>query len=128
MENYFLWAGIALCLFSLWALARYDWLRLTRPSRRVMARVIGHRVGWDEGAKNYAAIYAFSDESGAHEVIDSVYSGSSRPSVGTLRELAYPAGRPDLARPPRLALWLAVYAMLMALAAILFAKWMGWLQ
>jgi hypothetical protein len=128
MENYFLWAGMALCLFSLWALARYDWLRLTRPSRRVMGRVIGHRTGWDEGSKNYAAIYAFSDESGAHEVIDSVYSGSPRPSVGTLRELAYPAGRPELARPPRLALWLSVYAMLMALAAILFAKWMGWLQ
>jgi hypothetical protein len=128
MEIYFLWAGMALSLFSLWALARFDWLRLTRPSRRVMGRVTGHRSGWDDGSKNYAAIYSFSDERGVHEVIDAVYSGSPRPPVGTLRELSYPEGHPELARPPRLAMWLAVYITLLAMGGMLFAKWKGWLQ
>ena len=125
MENYFIWAGIALCLFSLWAIARHDWLRLTRPSRRVTGRVTGHRSHFEDNTHNFAAIFSFSDEAGSHEVIDSVYSSDRRPSVGTLRELRYPEGRPDLARPPRPLLWLAVYLLLLVLAGMLFAKWMG---
>ena len=128
MENFFIWAGIALCLFSLWAIARHDWLRLTRPSRRVMARVTGHRSDWSDGSKSYAAIFAFSDESGSHEVIDPVYSGSPSPDLGTLRELAYPDGRPDLARPPRPLMWVVVYGFLLVLPLVLLAQWMGWID
>jgi hypothetical protein len=126
MEDWFIWIGIGLCLFSLWAVARYDWLRLTRPSRRVLARVTGHRESWENSSKSYAAIYSFSAEGGTHEVEDAVHSSYPLPEVGTLRELAYPDGHPGLARPPRPLLWLMIYAFLLALPALLFAHWMGW--
>ena len=94
MESYILTAGIALCLFSLWAIARHDWLRLTRPSCRVTGVVIGHRSSWDDNSKTYAAIYRFRDESGEHEVIDAVYRPARQPELGAIRELAYPQGHP----------------------------------
>lgn len=127
MESAFLWAEIALCLFSLGALARHDWPRLTLSTRRVMAQVTGHRTGWDEAALTFAAIYRFTDESGTHEVIDAVYSARPQPPVGTQRELSYPVGHPALARPPRPWLWLTVYLLLIGLAGLLFARWMDWL-
>jgi uncharacterized membrane protein YccC len=128
MENYFIWSGIALCLFSLWAIARHDWLRLTRPTRRITARVTGHRSHFEENTHNFAAVFSFTDETGLHEVVDGVFYSDRRPTVGTLRELRYPAGRPDLARPPRPLLWSAIYATIMAMAGMLFGKWMGWLH
>jgi hypothetical protein len=128
VERYFLYAGIALCLFSLWAIARHDWVRLTRPSRRVLAQVTGHRTGRSDGAVNYAAIYRFSADGRDHDVTDAVYSSRPRPPLGEIVELGYPAGHPDLARPPRLLMWLAVYGLLIALLAVLGLKLMGWLD
>ena len=118
-------AGTALCLFSLWAIARYDWLRLVRPSRRVTGVVTGHRSSWDDNSKTYAAIYRFRDESGEHEVIDAVYRPARQPELGAIRELAYPQGHPELARPPRLWLWGGVYLLLLGLLGILVAKALG---
>ena len=118
-------AGIALCAFSLWAMARHDLLRLLRPGRRVMAQVTGHRCGFSDSTKIYAAIYAFSDETGRHEAIDQVYSGAPRPAVGTLIEVTYPEGRPDLARPPRPLLWWVVYGAIGYGMAVLVAKAAG---
>ncbi len=128
MDTGFLWAGMALCLFALWALARHDWLRLTRPARRVTARVSGHRATWDDGSYSYAAIYRFTDGDGVQEVIDDVSTARPRPAVGALRELVYPHGRPDLARPARAALWLAIYAVLLVMAGLIFARLRGWLH
>lgn len=128
MERHFLFAGIALCLFSLWAISRHDWLRLTRPMLRVMATVSDHRESWDNSSRSYAAIYTFTAEGGSHRVEDALHSSFRKPEVGTLVELAYPAGRPDLARPPRPLLWLAAYAMLLALTGLLAAKALGWLD
>lgn len=124
-ERFFLSLGIALCLFSLWAIGRHDLLRLIRPTRRGIARVAGHRTGWDEGHRNYAAIYAFSDEGGDHEVTDPVYAPAPRPPVGSMVELAWPEGRPDLARPPRPVMWALVYLCLAGTAGLLGAKWLG---
>ena len=128
MRAYFIWAGIALCAFALWAIARHDWLRLTSPSRRVNARVTGHRTSWEDGSKSYAAIYGFTAEGGSHEVVDQVYSASQQPPLDTFRELSYPEGRPDLARPPRPILWGAIYVFLILLIAMLFSSWMGWIE
>lgn len=122
MESWIVWSGIALGLFILWVLARHDWLRLTRPSRRVVARVTGYRESVEDGSTTYAANFTFTDETGVHEVTDAVYSASPRPEVGALRELRYPAGYPKLARPPRLLRWVLVYAMLLALTGLLIAK------
>ncbi len=127
MKLYFLWAGITLCLFSLWALARHDWLRLTRPSLRVLATICGHRSTLDEGHRNYAALFRFSAEGAEHEVADSLYSPTRTFAVGTIMELVYPEGRPELARPPRLLMWIAVYGVLIGLGSVLAAKMMGWL-
>ena len=125
METYFLYGGMALCLFSLWAIARYDWLRLTRPLSRALGEVTGYRSSWDDSIKTYAAIYRFGDASGEHEVIDAVYHAAPQPEIGTIRELAYPQGRPDLARPPRPWLWGGIYLLLLGLLGVLIAKVLG---
>jgi hypothetical protein len=125
MKLTFLLAGLALCLFSLWALARHDWVRLTRPPRRVLATVIGYRSSIDEGHRNFAARFHFSAEGAEHEVIDSVYGSTQSFAVGTVMELVYPEGRPDLARPPRLLLWAGVYGVFLFLTSVLGAKLLG---
>jgi hypothetical protein len=128
VENWFLGAGIALCLFSLWAISRHDWLRLIRPIRRAVGEVCNHRISHDADGVSYAAIYRFTAEDGEHEVIDAVYSVAAKPPIGTRIELTYPAGRPDLARPPRPLLWSGVYLLLFGMLGILAAKALGWLD
>jgi hypothetical protein len=128
VENWFLGAGIAISLFCLWAILRLDWPRLTRPSLRVQARVIRHRISWENSAKSYAAIYAFTAESEDHEVEDALHRSFPIPELGTIVELSYPAGRPDLARPPRPLLWGLVYLLLLGMLGILTAKALGWLD
>lgn len=127
MEAWFTWGGIALCLFAIWAIARNDLVRLQRRSRRVVARVVGHRESWENSSRSYAPIYAFEAEGNHHEVVDMVHSTTPHPIMGTMCELAYPEGRPDLARPLRPLMWLAIYALLLALPALLFAHWMAWI-
>lgn len=127
MEQVLLALGIAILLFSLWALGRHDLLRLVRPTRRVLAEVTGHRSSWEDSTDTYAPIYKFRDETGEHEVVDMVYKAVARPEIGTRVELAYPAGRPDLARPPRPFTWLAVYLFLAYGLTVLVAKALGWI-
>jgi len=126
-ERWFLASGIALCLFSLWAIGRHDWLRLVRPSRRITASVTGHRESWENSSRSYAAIYAFTDETGQHEVIDAVHKSFPLPETGARVDLTYPEGRPDLARPPRPLMWTLVYLLLLSLPGLLAAKWLGWI-
>jgi hypothetical protein len=128
MESYVLIAGQALCLFSLWVLARRDWVRLTRPARRVEAVVTGYRSTWNEGSRSYAPVYHFTSESAEHEVVEAVYSGAQKRPLGTVVSLSHPAGRPDLAQVPRPLMWLTVYALLAFMEAVLLAKMMGWLE
>lgn len=126
-EHWFLLAGIALCLFSLWAIAQHDWLRLTRPTRRAIGEVCGHRSSNDGDGIGYAAIYRFTSESGTHEVIDTIRLHQKHPPLGTKAELVYPEGRPDLARRPQLVLWVVIYAFFLALLGLLTARLLGWL-
>ncbi|MBV1690464.1 hypothetical protein KRR38_22965 [Novosphingobium sp. G106] len=126
METAILLTGLFLCLVTLWLLGRHDWVRLTRARRRVTASVTGHRVTRDD-ATSYSAIYAFTDESGRHEVTDAVYEATPRPPIGAVCELVYPAGRPDLARPPRLVLWLCVYAVCSGCAVAIVARMAGYI-
>lgn len=77
---------------------------------------------------SFAAIYAFRDELGEHEVTDPVYSPQPIPAAGAMVELTYPAGRPDLARPPRLLMWLGVYATILFMLGVVSAKLVGWLD
>lgn len=127
MELYLLLAGQALCLFSLWVLARRDFVRLTRPSIRVDAVVSGYRSTWNEGSRSYAPVYRFTSDGAQHEVVEAVYSGAQKPDLGTVVALRHPAGRPDLAHVPRPLMWLTVYALLAGLEAVLLANMMGWL-
>jgi hypothetical protein len=128
VETYLIWTLISVCLITLAAVGRLDWLRLTGPRRRVMARVIGHRPHVEGSTNRFAALFSFTDESGVHEVVDSLYIKSKRPAVGTLRELVYPEGRPDLARAPRWWALAATYTVLLVIPAMLFGKWMGWMH
>lgn len=128
MEIYFLLAGQALCLFSLWSLARRDLVRLTQPAVRVDAVVTGYRSRWEDGRHNYAPVYRFTSADGEREVVEMLYRAAQSPPVGTVVALRHPVGRPDLARVPRPLLWLLVYGLLVGLDAMLLAKMMGWLQ
>jgi len=128
MELFLLFAGQALCLFSLWKLARRDLVRLTRPAVRVDGVVTGYRSTWSDGSSSYAPVYRFTSEGAEHEVVEAVYSSGQQLPLGTVVALKYPAGRPDLAQVPRPLMWLTVYALLAGLEAVLLAKTMGWLQ
>lgn len=125
MERWFLFGGIFLCLFALWAVVRHDWLRLTRPNRRIMARVVGHRLHDDADGQSFAPRYRFHDGLAEREVVDQVASASRKPEIGALVELAYPEGRPDLARPPRPLMWCTVYGGLLYGLGVLTAKALG---
>jgi hypothetical protein len=127
VEAWFLYGGMALCLFSLWVLARKDWIRLRSISRTADGEVIGHRVSRDNDGTSYAAIFRFSAEGQTHEVSDAVLSSRPQPPVGTKVSLHYPFGRPDLARIPRRWTWLFVYGVLLFLLTILIARAAGWL-
>ncbi len=128
MRDVFIWASVALCVFSLVMIARLDWLRLTLPRRRVIARVTGHRLVSDTDGTGYSAIYVFEAEGGSHEVIDQVISSRRQPDPGSLIELVYPAGHPALARKPRLVMWAIAYAFLIGLTGFLVALGLGWVK
>ena len=127
MEAWFLTAGIAMCLVSLCAIGRNDWVRLGAISRQVEAEVIGHKITRDNDGTSYAAVLRFDAEGRSHEVVDQALSVRPEPPVGTRVTLTYPFGRPDLARIPRPWTWLFVYAVLLFMLGILIAKAMGWL-
>jgi hypothetical protein len=127
MKIYFLIAGQALCLFSLWVLARADFVRLVRQACRVQAMVTGYRSTWNEGSRSFAPIYRFTSEGAEHEVTEALYSTVAKPPLGTAVRLVHPQGRPDLARVPRPLLWIAVYGVLLLLEAMLLSKMTGWI-
>lgn len=127
MDAFFSWLGIALLGIVFAATLWRERLRILRPSVRVQAEVIGHRSGLSDGDMDYAAIYRFTADGVEHEVVDGIYTAIKRPDVGTSVTLHYPQGRPDLARPPRVAFWIMVYGLLAGMAALLLAKLMGWL-
>lgn len=106
-------------------LARRDWLRFGGEKRKVIAHVTGHRLVEYDGTSQYGAVFAFSDETGSHEVIDEMRFTSPRPPVGTAVELAYPAGRPELARISRPLIVLATYVTVVGLAGVCAALLAG---
>lgn len=128
MRGAFILAGIAICLFCLFAIAKRDWVRWRNPAMRVSARVAGHRTSRSGGDIDFAAIYRFTAEGVEHEVIDEVCSISRQPPEGTHVELTYPTGRPDLARRPRVLMWMLVYAFLTGTAALLVGLLIGWIN
>ncbi len=85
-------------------------------------------MSWENSARSYAPIYTFVAEGGSHQVEDAVHSSFAKPEVGTLRELAYPDGHPELARPQRPLMWTVVYGFLLVLMALLFSRWMNWIH
>ncbi|MFC0588799.1 hypothetical protein ACFFF7_05175 [Novosphingobium aquiterrae] len=128
METAIVWVAITFLAVCLLLVARSDWPRLQGIGRSVTAEVVGHRSQYHNNVRSYAPIYRFAAEGAEHEVIDQVYGGSEQPPVGTRIVLSYPVGRPDLARPPRPLLWLAVYAFLLFALGLMLAKAFGFLS
>lgn len=122
VKLWFVGGGIALCLFSLWAMARHDWLRLTRPSRRVKATVSGYRSHRSADGASYCPVYRFMADGRECVVIDAVHGPRRRPETGSTVTLAYPEGRPDLARPPRPMMWTAIYGLLIVMLLLLVSN------
>lgn len=127
MERAIILAGLALCLFALWALVRKDAARWFALSREVRATVVGHQEGWSDGHRTYAARLRFEAEGTSHEVIDQVLNGRPTPPEGTVVMLRFPVGRPDLARIPRPWTWAWVYLTIIGMTGILVARLMGWI-
>lgn len=125
MEPFILWASVALVVFALWAIARHDWLRLTRASAKVQAKVIGYRSNSDDGQKSYSARFAFDVEGQPCEVSDQLLTTQRSPPLDTEVCLHYPKGRPDLARIPRPITWGMVYSTLLAMLTVLILKLCG---
>jgi len=119
MELVVLWSSTALVVFALWAIARHDWLRLTRASVRVKAKVVGHRCNSDDGQESFSACLAFDAAGHPTEVVDQLLLSQRSPAVGTEVWLYHPKGRPDLARIPRPATWTMVYAVLLGILTLL---------
>lgn len=124
-EQGFLYAGIGLCLLGLLAMARHDWIRLTRRTRHATAEVCSHKTSRDDEGLGYFATYRFLDDAGSHEVTDSLRHQTPLPPLGTRVALSYPAGRPDLARPRRSLQWLSIYSFLLTMAGLLAARALG---
>lgn len=127
METVILYVAGAFVALCLWLVARNDLVRLRGISRQVPGEVTGHHSSVHNNVRSYAAIYRFTAEGCTHEVTDQVYGGAPHPPVGTVVQLAYPHGRPDLARVPRPWTWLWVYAVLIAMLGVIAARLMGWL-
>lgn len=106
---------------------RSDLPRWRSRSQTALGEVIGHRSSFHDNARSFAPIYRFAADGAEHEVTDQVYSAQPEPPVGTLVQLSYPEGRPDLARLPRPALWLFVYGVLLVGLVILIARAADWL-
>ena len=125
--NWFAWLGVAVCLIALWAVARRDLARRSGPSRRVLARVVGHKFKMTGGEAYYAAIYRFSARGVEHEIIDSHWHAAPTPEDGTFVEFVYPDGRPDLAQPARPWASSATYAAILVVLAAMLSIAFGWL-
>lgn len=122
VELVILVSGAALVAFALVAIARHDWVRMTRPSISVRATVIGYQSRWDEGRKSYAARFQFDADGQTLVVTDQLLRMTREPALGHEVQLRYPKGRPDLARKARPVMWVIVYAVLLTLAALLAAE------
>ncbi len=125
MDDIFTWIGLAIIGLTSAGVLWQDRERFMRPSVQVQGEVIGHHESVSDGDDVYAAIYRFTADGVEHESVDSFYTATKRQAVGTIRELRFPQGRPDLARPPRTAFWAMVYALLAGMAALLAAKLLG---
>lgn len=119
--------AIAFVALVLALMLRSDLPRWRSRSQTALGEVISHRSSYNDNARSFAPIYRFAAEGAMHEVIDQVYGARPVPPVGTLVQLSYPEGRPDLARVSRPVLWLFVYAVLLVGLAILIARAAGWL-
>ncbi|MCW1383283.1 DUF3592 domain-containing protein [Novosphingobium sp. KCTC 2891] len=126
MERSILLAGLALCLFSLWALLRHDVRRLIAPAREARAVVVGHVANWDDGERTYAARLRFQADEQVHEVTDQRLRRQPLPPEGAAVIVRFPAGRPDLARIPHPWMWAWVYAAVTMMAVMLLARLLGW--
>lgn len=125
METVIVWIMVAFIGLTFGLVMRRDWPRLQRIGRTVTGEVTGYRSYMHDNVRSFAPIYRFHAEGAEHEVVDQVYSGTESTPLGTRVTLAYPVGRPDLARPPRPLLWLFVYGFLIVSLGLLIAKLLG---
>jgi hypothetical protein len=119
---------LALTLFAIGAMAWRDLGWRNRRRSEVEGEVVRFKSSMSRGTEVFTPVYRFAAEGGEHEVTDVVYSARPKLAPGDKVQLAYPYGRPDLARVPRPAMWVMVYALLALMAAMLAANLLGWLD
>jgi hypothetical protein len=129
METFILWLCTAFAGVVLAFLAWEDWFHVSRPARRVMARVVGHRSHHSDSTKVYAAQFEFTGEDGKPvHVTDKVYMPRPKQSVGDRVELTHPKDMPHRARINRPWLRAGIYAAMLYLLVVLIGRLTGWLS
>ncbi len=129
MEPVILWICTAFVAAILAMLAWEDWFHLSRPARRVMARVIGHVADANDGTRVFSAMFEFADEDGKTvQVKDKVYMPRPKQAVGALIEITHPKAMPHRARINRPWLRIWIYAVSLYLLAVLIGRLTGWLD
>ena len=129
MEQAILWISLAFVALLLLFLGREDWFHLSRPKRRAMAHVVGHREHFEDGARRFSAVLEFADEDGGLvQVADTVYAPKPHPDIGRTIEITHPQNMPDRARISRPWLRGGIYLALLYLLAVLIGRLSGWLS
>ncbi len=129
MEQVILWISFIFLALVLTLMLREDWFHLSRPSRKVMARVIGHDESLEDAHRSYAARFEFTNEDGkVVQILDNVYWGRPLPKTGSIVELTHPRGMPKRARIRRFLPRTAIYLVLFYVFAVLGGRLAGWLN
>jgi len=101
---------LAVALFALGSLAWRDLGWRNRQRREVEGTIASFKSSMNRGAEVFAPVIRFTAEGAEHEITDIAYSERPKRAVGDKVMLAYPEGRPDLARIPRPAVTVLIYA------------------
>ena len=118
---------LAVALFALGSLAWRDLGWRNRRPCEVEGKVVSLKSSMNRGAEVFAPVIRFAAEGAEHEITDIVYSERPKRAVGDKVTLAYPDGRPELARIPRPLVQVMIYAAFVFMAAMAAAGTAGWL-
>lgn len=129
MEQFILWSCTVFAVVILAMLAREDWFHLSRPARRVMARIVGHVAHASDGTRVFAPMFEFIGEDGQSvQVEDKVYMPRPKQAAGEMIEITHPKGMPHRARISRPWLRAGIYVVVLYLLAVLVGRLTGYLS
>ena len=116
---------MAIALAVVLGLAMTDWPFLSQPKLSTTGTVVDHRRVVDDGAEYFHAKVRFVAGGTEHVVEEIVGFGRPRPAVGANVAVVYLAAAPAQARVSRPWMRAALYAIVLAMFAVLLLAWLG---